>query len=196
MLTYKLLSEDNINTYLPDLARLRMTVFRDYPYLYVGDIEYEKGYLRTYTKACNSIVILVMDDDRVVGAATGIPLCEETDEVKRPFVQAGYDVEQVFYFGESVLLPEYRGNGVGVSFFEKREAHAKSLPGIKYCSFCAVQRPDNHPSRPCDYKPLNDFWCHRGYEYHSDLTTQFEWQEIGEQQASPKTMAFWLKKLP
>jgi hypothetical protein len=31
-----------------DLAQLRITVFREFPYLYDGDLAYEQNYLRTY----------------------------------------------------------------------------------------------------------------------------------------------------
>ncbi len=39
----------------------------------------------------------------------------------------GYDPAEVFYLGESVLLSEYCGRGIGVRFFEQREAHARAL---------------------------------------------------------------------
>ena len=31
-----------LEQYIPDLARLRIEVFRDFPYLYDGDYDYEK----------------------------------------------------------------------------------------------------------------------------------------------------------
>ena len=36
---------------LPDLARLRMIVFRDWPYLYDGSLEYDEQYLNTFAAA-------------------------------------------------------------------------------------------------------------------------------------------------
>lgn len=57
--------------------------------------------------------MLARDGDRVVGAATGIPMADETKEFKQPFIDQGYNPETIFYFGESVLLPEYRWKDVG-----------------------------------------------------------------------------------
>ena len=39
------LTGDDIRTVLPDLARLRMEVFREWPYLYDGSLAYEEDYL-------------------------------------------------------------------------------------------------------------------------------------------------------
>ena len=46
---------------LPDLARLRMTVFRDWPYLYDGTLEYEEKYLANFAKAKGAVVICAYD---------------------------------------------------------------------------------------------------------------------------------------
>jgi len=195
MLKIVSLSGDDLNHYIADLARLRITVFRDWPYLYDGNLEYEQRYLETYIQAQDSVVVLAFDDDDIVGASTGIPLIHETEEVKAPFIAAGYDLSTVFYFGESVLLSNYRGQGAGVAFFEHREAHAKSIGGIEYTCFCGVQRPEQHPLRPADYVPLDSFWTKRGYDKKPELNTHFSWQELGETKASLKPMTFWMKRL-
>lgn len=180
---------------LDELAHLRIRVFRDWPYLYDGDMAYEARYLKTYVEARGSVVVLARDGDTIVGASTGIPLTEETDEVRAPFERAGYAPEEIFYLGESVLLPRYRGLGAGVAFFAHREAHARALGGFKITCFCGVQRQHDHPARPPDYVPLDAFWAHRGYRKQPELSTCFSWKEIGEAAASPKPMTFWLKQL-
>jgi GNAT superfamily N-acetyltransferase len=186
---------------IPDLAALRIRVFREYPYLYEGDAEYEARYLATYSQAAGSVVVVARDGTRIIGASTALPLAEETEQVKAPFVAAGYDPARVFYLGESVLLPEYRGHGIGVRFFEEREAHSRALaadpasgfgPFDWFC-FCAVERAADHPRRPAGYRPLDDFWTHRGYTRQPALRTEFSWREIGEAGESPKPMVFWLK---
>ena len=154
MLTFKRLSGAALAGYLPELAQLRIRVFRDWPYLYDGDLAYEERYLQTYIQAPDSVIVLAFNGDSVVGASTGIPLKHETADVKQPFIDAGFDIDSVFYCGESVLLSAYRGQGAGVEFFDQREAHAREIGGFAYSCFCGVQRPDNHPSRPADYVPL------------------------------------------
>jgi len=180
--------------FLPDAARLRISVFREFPYLYDGSLEYEQKYLRTYSESAGSVFVVARDGERVVGVSTGMPLTQETGEVQRPFHEAGIPLEEVFYFGESVLEPAYRGQGIGVQFMQAREAHARSLPGIRRAVFCAVARAPEHPLRPADYVPLDEFWKRRGF-VRTELRTRFTWKETGEAAASPKTMNFWMKEL-
>lgn len=180
---------------LPALARLRITVFRDFPYLYAGSEDYERSYLQTYIDAPDSVMVLVFDGEELVGASSGIPLVDEVADLRRPFEQAGHPVERVFYCGESVLLPAYRGRGLGVRFFEEREAHARSLGRFDLICFAAVQRPAGHPHRPAGYVPLDDFWQRRGYRRRPDLTTTFSWQDLDEPSETPKPMMFWTKEL-
>ncbi len=181
--------------FIDELARLRIEVFREFPYLYNGSTDYERTYLRTYLDVPESVIAIAFDDDRVVGASTGLPMSVETDEVKQPFIANGYDPEQIFYFGESVLEPKYRGRGLGVRFFVEREAHARSLGRFRLTAFCAVQRPEDHSRRPRDYQPLDEFWIKRGYRKHSELTTTFSWQDLDESSQSPKPMVFWIKHI-
>lgn len=189
-----------LDDHIPDLARLRIRVFRDWPYLYDGDPDYEARYLATYSRAPGSVVVLAEDAGRVIGAATAVPLAAETDEVKAPFVAAGMDPARVFYLGESVLLPEYRGRGIGVRFFAEREAHALAIAAgfgpWRWFAFCGVQRAADDPRRPADYVPLDEFWTRRGYRRAPGLTTWFSWRELGEAEESPKPMGFWLKEAP
>ena len=49
------LTGDEIKPVLPELARLRITVFRDWPYLYDGTLEYEEGYLEKLAKAKGAV---------------------------------------------------------------------------------------------------------------------------------------------
>jgi GNAT superfamily N-acetyltransferase len=195
MLRLECLSGDKLIAYIPVLAALRIQVFRDFPYLYDGDLAYEQAYLQTYIEAPDSVIVLAFDGDKVVGASTGLPLEYETDEVKQPFIHAGYDVDKVFYCGESVLISTYRGQGVGVAFFEHREAHARAIGGFEYSCFCGVQRPENHPARPMDFVPLDNFWRKRGYDKHPELNTRFSWKELDEINESLKPMTFWMKHL-
>lgn len=185
-----------LDRYIPDLARLRIEVFREFPYLYDGSLDYEQEYLKTYANVAGSVIVLALDGDKVVGASTGLPMESEPDYVREPFRNEGYDPARVFYFGESVLLKSYRGQGIGAKFFVEREAHAYALNRFDFTCFCAVERAADHPSRPADFIPLDAFWERRGYRKHPELRTRFSWKEVGEVQESEKPMVFWLKPCP
>jgi GNAT superfamily N-acetyltransferase len=180
---------------LPDLARLRMTVFRDWPYLYDGSLSYEQDYLAKFAASKGAVCIAAYDGNLMVGASTGGPLLETDAEFIEPFVKAGYDPKTVFYCGESVLLKTHRGHGLGHAFFDGREAHAGRLGGFKQSTFCRVVRPDNHPLKPKDYVPLDVFWGKRGYRPVPGLTATYTWKDVDEAIASPKTMQYWMKPL-
>lgn len=181
--------------HIPDLAELRIRVFREFPYLYAGDRAYEERYLRTYAASDRAVIVLAFDGERIVGASTAIPLEQETANIRQPFQKAGFDVGEVFYFGESVLLPEHRGRGAGVRFFEEREAAARAAGDFRWCAFCAVDRPADHPRRPAGYQPLDAFWTRRGYRRRPDLRTTLSWRDLDESEESEKPMTFWLRPL-
>lgn len=177
-----------------DLARLRIEVFRDFPYLYEGDFDYERRYLATYMASPGAVVIGALDGGTLVGAATASPLSDHFDEFAGPFAARGLDPAGFFYFGESVLRKAYRGLGVGVRFFEERETAAREA-GFSRCVFSAVVRPADHSARPVGYAPLDAFWTKRGYARIDGLTTGFSWRDVGEAHETVKPMEFWQKAL-
>jgi hypothetical protein len=63
-----------IGPFIPDAARLRIAVFRDWPYLYEGDDVYERDYLRTYSDNPDSLFLIARAGGEVIGLSTGIPL--------------------------------------------------------------------------------------------------------------------------
>lgn len=188
------LARAEVEAAFDDLARLRIAVFRDFPYLYEGDPDYERRYLAAYMESPGAVVIGAFDGALLVGAATGAPLTDHFDAFARPFEQRGLDPRDYFYFGESVLLAAYRGRGVGVRFFEEREKAAAEA-GFSRCVFCAVIRPADHPLRPAGYQPLDGFWARRGYARIEGLRTCFSWRDLGAAQETEKPMEFWSKTL-
>ena len=134
------------------------------------------------------------DEDEVVGVSTAAPLGAQVDEVTEPFRRRGDDLSSYFYFGESVLKARYRGRGIGVRFFELREAQARAC-GAGQATFCAVVRSPDHPAQPPGYEPLDGFWGKRGYAPQPGLICRMSWKEIGAATESAKPMQFWTKRL-
>lgn len=110
---------------IPDVAALRIEVFKDWPYLYDGDQVYEERYLAPYSTAGDAIVVGAFDAGRLVGASTGMALSAHADDFAAAFANSDLTVDKIFYCAESVLLPQYRGQGIGHSFFDLREGFAR-----------------------------------------------------------------------
>lgn len=97
----------------------------------------------------------------------------------------------ICYYGESVLLPELRGSGLGREFMARRERYARSLPGVRHAAFCA----DVRGAHPAGYRPLDGFWESTGFRRVPGLVTEYSWKEVGEASETPKQMQFWMEDL-
>ncbi len=179
---------------LDTVARLRIAVFRDWPYLYDGDLDYERRYLAAYRESPGAILVGAFEGDRLVGAATGTPMEDHAEEFAAALAGTGLPLDAIFYCAESVLLPDWRGRGIGHRFFDLREAHARSLDR-SHVAFCAVLRADDHPARPPDYRPLEPFWERRGYRPLPGAVTRFAWKDIDETAETQKPLQLWMRAL-
>lgn len=179
---------------LPALARLRIAVFREWPYLYDGTERYEEEYLREFIAEPGSVLVTAGVGDEIIGAATASPMVAQKEAFRAPFAAHGFNAERLFYFGESVLLPGYRGLGIGHAFFDAREQAARKA-GATHACFCAVIRPADHPHRPRDARDLHPFWRSRGYEPTEGLVTSFRWKDVDCREESEHPMQFWMRAL-
>lgn len=189
-----MIPQRDVEARLDDLARLRITVFAEYPYLYAGDMDYERAYLSACRNSREAIVVGAWEGDRLVGAATGTPMEDHAAEFALALETVGLDPQDVFYCAESVLLPDFRGRGAGHRFFDLREDRARRL-GRRWSAFCAVIRSDDHPARPAGYRPLDGFWTRRGYAKVSGAVARFAWRDIGVPVETVKSMQFWIRRL-
>jgi GNAT superfamily N-acetyltransferase len=194
MIEVRALTGATLDAALDDVAALRIAVFRDWPYLYDGTLEYERDYLQTYRDSPGAILVGAFDGARLVGAATGTPMEDHADEFAEPFRAVGLALDQIFYCAESVLLMEYRGQGIGHRFFDLREAHARDM-GRSHVAFCSVIRPADHPMRPADYRSNDAFWHKRGYAQLPGIVAAFSWKDLGQAAETTKPLQFWMRAL-
>ncbi|MEL7097328.1 MAG: GNAT family N-acetyltransferase [Pseudomonadota bacterium] len=179
---------------IEEVARLRIRVFAEWPYLYDGDLAYEARYLQAFRASPQATIVGAYDGDWLVGAATGAPLTDHADDFRAAWDSTGIPLENVFYCAESVLSPRYRGRGIGHRFFDLREEYAASQ-GFTRVAFCAVIRPEDHPARPSEYTPLDAFWRGRGYAPMDGVVANFSWKDLGDARESVKPLQFWMKRL-
>lgn len=193
MVEVRVLTGDALDAALDDVARLRIAVFRDWPYIYDGSLAYERDYLQSYHSP-GAVVVGAFDGAQLIGAATGTPLEDHAEDFAAPFAGTDLALTEVFYCAESVLLAEYRGHGLGHAFFDARESHARAL-GRRHSVFCSVLRPADHPLRPAGYLPLDGFWRKRGYAPMPGVVAHFRWTDLGDAAQTEKPLQFWGRTL-
>lgn len=194
MIEVRSLTGAALDAALDDVARLRIIVFRDWPYLYDGSLEYERAYLQTYRDSPGAFLVGAFDGDRLVGASTGTPMEDHAEDFAAALKPCGIPLDRIFYCAESVLLPAWRGRGLGHAFFDAREAHARAL-GRTHCAFCSVKRPDDHPMRPATFRTNDEFWRKRGYTPLPGAVAEFSWRDLGDAEETRKPLQFWIRAL-
>lgn len=162
--------------------------------MYAGDLDYEREYLSAYAASPDSVFVLAQAGQEIVGASTGLPLLDDSEAFRQPFLSSAIEPADVFYFGESVLVPHWRGKRIGHAFFDAREHHARSLGRFRWTAFAAVDRSQDDARRPLDYLGNEMFWHKRGYTRQAGMTMQLDWNEIDRGEIG-HALTFWTRPL-
>jgi len=184
-----------LKPYLHSIAKLRMEVFKDYPYFEEPNLEKETHYLKTISSCKETIGVLIFDHTTLVGVSLGCPLSIEEPALLRPFKERRADIDSFFYFGDSCLLKHYRGRGIGHHFFDAREAHVAHFKKFKRICFCVPDCLEPEDIQPKDFVPLVDFWRKRGYIHHPEMKCYLNWKKIDKAHPSEQQMSFWIKEV-
>ncbi|MBI3774365.1 MAG: GNAT family N-acetyltransferase [Gammaproteobacteria bacterium] len=184
-----------IGAFIEPLGRYRIEIFREFPYLYDGDMEYERHYLSRYLQSDESFLLLGQDASGIACACTGIPLAHEMEEFKAPFVDRGAPVTDKFYLGEIMIRKDLRGQGLGTRVMNLALSTIARARKYQNVVLCTVIRPSSHPLKPADYTFNDNLWRHAGFSKLTDFTVLFPWKDLGDAAETLKPMCYWLKPL-
>jgi GNAT superfamily N-acetyltransferase len=176
-----------IGAVIEALGRFRITIFREYPYLYDGSMEYEREYLSRYAASTSSVVLFSRDAHGLVAAATGIALAEETSCFIQPFCA---DPSEYFYIGEVMVRADCRRQGWGSRLLAAMLDAARAQGFAKACLY-TVRRDPGHPAKPSGYWSADALWERFGFAKVPGCETPCPWKEIGEAEETEKPMEVW-----
>lgn len=190
MISYQVKKGKEIIPYIDEIARLRIEVFREFPYLYDGNIDYEKKYLAKFGAIDESIVILALENHKVIGALTGLPIKNESKEITQTLTTN--QLENGFYLSEILLYKNYRQQGIGQALMNQLETFVnKSFPLFLLAT---IIREENHPLKPKDYTSLAHFWIKNNYVL-TNQTFSFSWKDVHNETETRKSLALWQKEI-
>lgn len=190
------LTQDQILACINEVARLRIAVFREYPYLYDGSMAYEAQYLHKFSRTSDSLVVVLKNQDgQIVGALTGLPLIHEEANVTAPFVDQQLDLNGVFYISEILIYQAYRNKGFGKQMMQAAEAFVQRLERYQRLALATVVREKDHPLMPAGYRDSAPFWLLHGYQPQPDLICTIAWQQIDQDHETSQPLMFWTKDL-
>jgi hypothetical protein len=126
--------------YLQKVAQLRIEFYRNYPYLYEGNLTDEETYLSMYAKSKDSLLVIAKNGDDVVGAVTGIPMLETKKENKWLYTQKQTPDEHIFYLGELVLSQDYQNSTLQEMLYLQLENAVKGLEKYSILAVCEIER--------------------------------------------------------
>ncbi|MCH9613369.1 MAG: hypothetical protein SP1CHLAM54_03680 [Chlamydiia bacterium] len=177
---------------IPDIAKLRIEVFAEWPYRYEGDLTYEEKYVKKFAQSEEAFCVVAKDGDKVVGVSTALPLKDEEEKMQLPFREKGYDVDTFFYLSDTVLQKEYRGQGIGGRLVQMRMLEASLDPRYTHLCVASIER-DDVPEGSC--KDLSQSRRHMGFVRDPDLVVWYDWKEIGDEVETPHPLIFWIKPI-
>lgn len=194
MIDYSVYRAGQLASAAESLAELRVGVFRGYPYLYDGTLEGEREYIDDFRQCPSAMTGVARDGERIVGVVTCQGLDDAKEFFRKPFVEAGLNSSEYAYFGECILLAEYRGLGIGRWLVELASAHALAIGKRKEC-LCMVDREADHPLRPTGYMPVDGFCRELGFVRHPELKAEGWWEQVDGEPGKPvfNTLTFWTR---
>lgn len=192
-------TKEEILPYLDIVAQLRIQYFKEFPYLYEGNLAYEMQYLTSFASNTEATLALAMDGEQIIGFATGTSLVSEFDILKSANNQTlnlGIQNEKCCYIGEVIVDKKYRGLKIGSNLIKMQESHFKTK-GYQTAAFLTVNREENHPLKPNNYLNPDIIWQKLGYTKTNQIIA-FSWPVIqlnGGVLEQENELRFWVKEI-
>jgi len=194
--TLKLVTGSEQKQLISFIAQQRISSYREYPYLYEGNIEEETVYLSWLVALPHSAIAVAYLGSEPVGFVSGASCVDFDEHFKGSidiFKKAGLLPEAYYYFTDVIVAPEHRGHALGARLFGLIEQHAQSLGYSAGC--CVTESHETHPLKPAHYKSIDSLLSNLAYK-RSSMAIHFNWltrQVHGDSIAQEHILTYWLK---
>jgi predicted acetyltransferase len=194
-LTICVLRGKELLSHLPELAKLRAIIFREYPYLYEVDPTFETSYLHLFANAPNTILVVAKMKDQVIGILSGLPLMYAQKEIQQAFDLSDREMGQHYALCEILVAKEHRSKRIGSLLYNEFESHLKKMNLYKKLVLWQIIKNLHDPKRPSDYFSLDHFWHKNGFIKQPNLHCDLKWKEISQKEETLHRFEFWEKDL-
>ena len=95
MIEIKTFKGAEILSFIDDIGKLRIENFREYPYLYIGNLDDERGYLSAYANDSHALLAVAFHEEKIIGLSTGIPVYSKSSvvsDLKEKYLYSGHNV--------------------------------------------------------------------------------------------------------
>ncbi|MBN1115241.1 MAG: hypothetical protein JXA66_07865 [Oligoflexia bacterium] len=198
MIKKQVLIGDQINNVIDEIAALRIHEFAKFPYLYDGTLEYEREYLQLYSGNPDAIFITLRNEkNSLVGMLTACPFAAMVDflgDARAKYLADNKKPKDYFYYGEIIILPDYRKE-LNLNLAAEVDRHALKS-GYKKANMMTVVRQDDHKLKPDNYKSLDPLFSRLGFK-KTGITTEVAYNTFisgTDSRESTNTMVFWEKE--
>lgn len=186
--------------HIDQVAEFRIRYFQDFPYLYVGNLEYEQRYLDGFAQDEKAVLVKISNSKGdLLGISTGLPLVTCSDILKGAsdlFESAGHDANNFYYYGEIILDYSLRGKGILRTVYGLQDKYSQGL-GFTRVAIATVVREQNDPRKPRNFFDSDVLWRRLGFK-RSPIEFSYSWptiQKCGRVEETQNTMVYWMKEL-
>ncbi len=176
------------------LAEFRSSYFSKFPYLYKADSHQEMQNCNDFAGSQGARIIVLYDDTKAIGIATHIPFMHAWDGLHRAFHNAHLNLKHYHYFAESIIHQDYRGMGLSKFINAHIEQYAKNI-SAKYITAMTVIRKPNHPMKPLNYIPFENYMHHFNYAQIPNVNMTISWPTMPHGHEEKHSLIFWQKIL-
>lgn len=192
----KLLTGHELQSILPFMAQQRISAFREYPYLYEGNMQEENEYCNWFASLPHSAVAVAYANGQPVGFVSGTGFNDFDIHFKGSialFKSNGLDSKKFYYIPEAIIVPEHRRNSLIEKLHDAIEKHAKKIGFSALC--CADEHHDTHPLKPVNYQSRDRLYLNAGY-IKTTMVIKFPWLTIqpdGSLKDEEHALYYWIK---